>query len=253
MMLHVAPLSACLYLALITSVAAVNVQEGVDLLRANKFVDSNAIFYQATKEGSAEAMYYLGQSYVRGRGIEKNPEAGLQLLLRAYELPSKFKGKAAYELGRIFQVIASHRDYKKAHDWFWASLESGYGKAHVQLFELYDRGLGVKANQKQALYHLKHGAQLGYPQSMLAYARRLANGNYGQADQREIDGWTAKAIKVLERQARRGSATACVRLGKTYIAGDLVEVDEDKARKWFKKGRKLGSALAKRYLKIIGD
>ncbi len=239
--------------AMVSIANGAGVQDGIDLLRAKKYAAANAVFADAAGTGSPIAMYHLGRSYIRGWGVAKDPAAALGWFQRAYDAPSDVRGKAAYEIGRIYQVYGTYRDYAKAYDWFWLSLEQGYGKGHVQLAVFYARGLGTKADKDQALFHVQRAAKLGYPQSMLAYARHLKAGDYGPADGREVQIWASRAIKILERQARRGSAAASVRLGRFYLAGDIVAKDEGRARKWLKWGRKLGSSLAKRYLAKIGE
>jgi len=235
------------------SVFAAPTQDAIKLLRAGQYEAANAAFTRQARQGDAVAMYYLGQSQIRGRGTGRDVDSGLDILTEAYAMPSEARGKIAYEIGRVYQALKSHRDYKKAHDWFWLSLENGYGKGHVQLYELNHRGLGAKTNKKQALHHLERAAKLKYPQSMIAFARHLQAGDYGTVDKREVAIWATKAIKILERQSRKGSSTASVRLGRLYLAGDIVAVDEKKARKWLKRGRKQGSVLARRYLKKIGE
>lgn len=227
--------------------------EGLELLRAGDFDASHKAFLAKSQGENPEAMYHLGRSYIRGWGVEKNPAIALEWFEKSFNYPSAFKGKVAYEIGRIYQMAPNLKDYEKAYKWFWVSLENGYGKGHVQLAQLYSQGLGTALNIEHSLYHIERAAKLKYPQSMLSYAKHLKAGDYGPADKREVAIWVHKAIKLLERQARRGSGTAAVRLGKLYLSGELTAKNKKLAVKWLKWGRKHGSALAKRYLAKIGE
>jgi len=247
-MIRLLIICAVLLASKISTSQGAELEDGLQLLRANNYPAANAIFLKTAKTGNPQSMYHLGRAYIRGWGKEKNPTKALIWLNRSYKYSSNLKGKAAYEIGRIYQMQPDQRDYKKAYRWFWLGLEESYGKGHVQLANFYAQGLGVKANKKKALFHLERAAKLRYPQSMLSYAGHLKQGDYGPADPREVDMWVSKAVKILERQARKGASTSCVRLGKLYLNGGLVAEDQNLARKWFELGKQNGSSLAGRYL-----
>ena len=220
-------------------------------LKTRDFQSANAIFLVLAEGGNPHGMYHLGRAYGRGWGVGKDAGAGLDWLKQAYRFKFDKRGMAAYEVGRLYQTQPDVRDYKAAIAWFRRSLEEGYPKGHVQLAVLMDRGLGDKRNPKGALYHLQRAAKHGYPQSQIAYARKLKDGAYGPAEDREIALWAERAVKTLKRQTRNGSATAATRLGKLYMTGDIVPFDAARAKKWLKRGGKLGNRWAPEYLRKL--
>ncbi len=108
------------------------------------------------QKGNREALYYLANMYLYGRGINKNPEKGLGLMVQSAKLnyvPAlMFMGKYNF-----YQL----KDISKALPWF---KQAGYaGNTNAQLFTLiaYTHGFGTKINYDKARWSILQMAKRG--------------------------------------------------------------------------------------------
>lgn len=148
--------------------------------------------------GNTKAEYQLGYAYEYGYGISKNYQAAQRWLLTAAEQGSDAAGRAwsrlimtrsqqwdqlhprfqaydwyhllvahaqqrdpaaQFQLGLLYQYGQTYASMPQALQWYRQAAASYYPPALLKLGFVYDRGLGVKANQWLARYYLRLGRQ----------------------------------------------------------------------------------------------
>ncbi|MRI58037.1 MAG: hypothetical protein C6H99_00855 [Epsilonproteobacteria bacterium] len=58
-------------------------QKAVELFEEDRFKEAFPLFEKLAKEGSAEAMYYVGMMYYEGWGVEKSQQKAIEWWKRA--------------------------------------------------------------------------------------------------------------------------------------------------------------------------
>ena len=109
--------------------------------------DMKKAFYwyeKAAEQGNMNAYYNLGVSYLNGEGVEKNTQKAKQYLKKAAELGDH---TAQAILGIIY--LKDEKNYQLALKWFKKSIETEPWGMYY-LAEMYDQGLGVNKDYKEA-------------------------------------------------------------------------------------------------------
>lgn len=210
------------------------------LRRTGNLVEAAEILHVYSEAGHPEAMYNLGRAYSRGWGVPKDLDLARQWQLRAVTHQTEFRGKIAYELGRIYQRSAGDDCSQIAFEWFLNALDWKHDKAHMQLARHYERGLGVEQDIARAVFHYEAAAKAGYASAALKYATLLTTGDYGvPLDLARAQAITTSTIAALETKVAAGSSTAAKQLGRLYRDGVLVPQDLPQAINWFRRGAQL--------------
>ncbi|MEM7300951.1 MAG: SEL1-like repeat protein [Pseudomonadota bacterium] len=89
--------------------------------------------------------------------------------------------------------------------------ESGDPAAQTLIGEIYDRGLGVAKDRKQAAFWFKYAAESGNREAQFAYANLLIEGKVVEFDK-------AGARALLEKAAQAGHAKASFNLAQIIVA-----------------------------------
>ena len=82
-----------------------------------------------------------------------------------------------YELYSIGMYALEIEDYISAAFWFTEASKHQYGEAQFQLGVLYENGLGVKINTKNAEYCYKKAAENGVITASIEFERLLSKKN----------------------------------------------------------------------------
>ncbi len=102
----------------------------------------------------------LGIMYVKGLGIEENPETALEYFTKASENGS---AKASYYIGQIYENgIGVDKDYEQAMEFYLKAADMDYAPALNQVGYLYYNGYGVDVDFASAVYYQKLAALQGY-------------------------------------------------------------------------------------------
>jgi len=102
--------------------------------------------------GIPRAQVSLGRAYLKGEGVEKNPEQAFALFLRAAEEGDRV---AAFELGRLYEKgLAAEKDGQRAAYYYRKSADQNYARGYYYLGRLYEKGdmIGKDLAQAEILY-----------------------------------------------------------------------------------------------------
>ena len=128
------------------------------------------------------------------------------------------EGKALYDAKKYVQAIPKLR----------AAAEQGHKKAQYRLGKCYDKGNGIKEDDKLAAQWYAKAAAQGHAKSQYELGKCYKNGE-GVAKDR------AKAVEFFTKSANQDNAEAQLALGKCYMKGKGVPKNMAKAKELFKK------------------
>jgi hypothetical protein len=130
---------------------------GYYFLRAGDFRRYAYWTKKSARQGSCQALFNLGESYLDGTdGFKQSSRTALQYFLRAYKHGFKL---ALVEIGHCYMRL---RDYKKAKHWLEkAVIQTGHRYAYFKLGWMYEKGWGVSKSKAVALDYYIIGGELG--------------------------------------------------------------------------------------------
>lgn len=222
---------------------------GVDMANfdAKEFVNMDFSFRntyspkveELAKSGNAAAQNLLGQCYLEGRGIAKNPQQAFYWISKAAEQKNL---KALCNLGYCYENgIGTEKDYFQAYSFYKLSALKGNSAAFNNLAQCYLNGTGTSKDSIKARAWFEKGAETGIRSSQ-------TNAGYLYL---AIDGQVNydKAFYWLKKAADQNSPNALEMLGMCYDNGWGVEVDHSKAQECYRKSYQLGNEEAKSLIK----
>lgn len=222
---------------------------------------------QAAEKGDNDARASLGMMYMVGKGVEKDPAKGLDMLTKAAEAGYE---RAQFLLGLTLgsDVTGQPPDREKAKYWLEKSAAQGNKKAVAMLqnfdrmkppepvdalrqkiakgdadaaYELggrYANGMGgVDQNRAEALRLTLMAAGKGHPLAQSDVAVMLINA--GRNDE---------GISFMMKAANAGIANSQLMLATIYYAGELLPKNDEQAIFWAKKAADAGDSRAVRLL-----
>jgi len=212
-----------------------------DLARAKTLYDDRdyssafPLFRDAVATGSAEAMAYLGISYMQGRGTLTRYDLGLRWLREA---AARGDGRGMNALGIAYKnAIGVEKDCNEALRWFRAAWEKRYPDAPANIGEMYRAGCGVPGSIAEARRWYGIGADAGSATAMYNLGVLYAEGADGRVDD-------AAAVQWYRQAANAGNADAMSNLGQFYVLGRGVSRDHAQAASLYRRAAALGSATA---------
>jgi hypothetical protein len=159
--------------------------------------------------------------------------------------PSLDEGLAEYNYGIIYDVgLGVKKDYKEAAHWFKLSAEHGNAVAQFRLSIMYMEGEGVKEDHKEAVLQLRLSAKGGYDAAQLRLGHFYEDGYLVEQNSK-------KAIRFLSLAAEQGNARAQKSLGYIYEKGKIIEQSYQKAAYWYRLSANQGDFGAKEALERI--
>ncbi|SEH38615.1 AAA family ATPase [Selenomonas sp. KH1T6] len=162
----------------------------------------------------------LGECYASGKGIEKNIEKAVGLLIGYNSVKPNVKVQA-----RIGELYYSIGEKNKAFKWFKQSFEGGNDDVAFYVGEGYLYGMGDECDYEKGMQLLKNAADNNNGE-----ACQLLGIQYLIANQKE-KGWN-----YVEKAANLGAINACFNIGNRYLNGiDKCEKDVEKAIYWLEK------------------
>ena len=132
-------------------------------------------YMKADAGGNPFAAYALGSMYLRGEGVERDPERAYRYFEKAAEDPSKPNAYAAYELGRMCEEgIGTEVDPDMADYWYSAAydgfLEIEKGQADDRLYyrlgQMNLSGTGTEVDLEKAQAYFLKAANLHNPDAL---------------------------------------------------------------------------------------
>jgi len=131
---------------------------------ANAFKDTNMEELQKKAEaGDPAALTQLGVAYMKGTGVEPNPEKGAELYRKAAD---KGYANAQWNLGFAYVRGAGvAKDYAQAAKFFRMAADLGYAPAEFDLGMMYLQGMGVARSRSQAIDWIVKASEHGYKEA----------------------------------------------------------------------------------------
>ena len=120
------------------------------------------------------------------------------------------------------------KNYAKAFPLFQEAAKKGHKKAQYRLGLCYDKGRGVKEDDKQAFHWYSLSANQGYAKAQYQLGRCYKKGEGTEKD-------IAKAVSFFSKAAKQDNADGQYALGKCYLKGQGVTADKEKAKSLIQK------------------
>lgn len=182
---------------------------------------------------------------------QQAPSSGLSVLDRMGaplpDLPAEkaFTGKVDEAYGAFQRGF-----YLTAMDLALPRAQSGDAAAQSLVAELFQQGLGIKRDRKQAAFWYKQAAEGGDPAGMFKYALLLMEGRYVERDRKQADAF-------MKRAADAGNASAQFNYGQMLVADSPGENGLRAALPYYEKSAEQGIsdaqyALSQLYTNLAG-
>jgi localization factor PodJL len=163
-------------------------------------------FGKSASSGHAPAQYRLGTLYERGMGVAKD----LKGALGWYERAASLGNVKAMHNAAVLSAGAEKPDYPRAFKWFSLGAAHGLKDSQFNLAVLLERGLGTKANGKEALF----------------WYSMAAKQNDADADKRAATLAKTLSAAVLQETEKR------LRIWKPEVAPEAANTVAIKDPKW---------------------
>jgi len=190
---------------------------------------------EAAKTGDSNAQVEIGNCYINGIGVSKDPEQAYQWYKKA---ASKNNPVAQYNIGLLYyNGWGLKKNIEKAFSWYLKSAKQGYSMAQYNLGCCYLYGQGIAQDQEKALFWFEQASEQNYPMGSYNAGMCYYNGWGTEKD-------FTKAVAYFQKAADLGNPMAQLNLGVCYKTGSGVKQDDTKAIYWYKKAADQGEATA---------
>jgi len=181
------------------------------------FKDTVYWYQQAAEKGNAEAQSGLGMLYFQGKGVKQSDKLAIKWLIESAKQGRK---SAQHNLAVMYlEGIGVEKNYKKSFEWFSRAAKQDYAPSQKSLSNFYRKGLGVEKNTKLADTWFERSKMSGpYNDGLSLYKK----GDY------------ESAFKLLKPLADNLHNMAMFYIGVMYEYGKGVEMDYDKAIKYYR-------------------
>lgn len=154
------------------------------------------------------------------------------------QLALKGNADAQYYLGTLFDNgLAVNKDERQAAEWYLKAADQNHVVAQYNLGVSYARGQGILQNYQEAVHWYLQAAQQGYTAAQNNLGELYASGLGVEQDFVTSAQWFMKA-------AEQGDAVAQYNLGVAFANGRGVEQSDARALEYFKLSAKQGNAAA---------
>jgi TPR repeat protein len=199
-------------------------------------------------EGDADAQFQLGNKYVIGDGVEKDPQLAVRWYMEAAERGHRL---AAHNLGRCYltgEGVA--KNPQEAFKWFKIAANQGYVNSMIAVGLCYGTGVGVRIDQKESEKWFIKAEEMVTPEAQhaLSEAQYALSNIYktGEGGAKSPE----KSFKWCKKSAESGYLPAQSELGRKYDNRDGVEKNPSAAITWLKKAASSGDPVAEG---LLGD
>uniref|UniRef100_T1JDJ0 Uncharacterized protein n=1 Tax=Strigamia maritima TaxID=126957 RepID=T1JDJ0_STRMM len=153
---------------------------------------------QAASYGNTYAMLVLANMYIKGLGVEKDPDKYIELLVKVTEQPLVENGRrnkdvatAEHNLGVSYSKgIGVRKDLERAIEWYNLAADHGFAMAAYILGCHYMRGSGVERNEEKAVECWKEAARGKLANAM----RSLSHYFYNDLEPDQALKWHKRAL-----------------------------------------------------------
>ncbi|HJV76664.1 MAG TPA: SEL1-like repeat protein [Noviherbaspirillum sp.] len=236
-------ISACvLTLAFFASPSYAGYDEGLKASAKGDYATAMNEWRPLAESGHADAQARLGDLYVAGHGVNRDPiQAAIWYRKAAEQGNVHAQTKFAF-----LNFVGNEVPKDLAQAAKWLQLAAGHGDSEAQgLLGLAHRfGIGVPKDEAQAEKWLQLAADQGDVDGLFFLGDFYASGS---GPRRDID----QAISLFIRSANKGNVLAQDRLGRMYSKGEGVKQDYVEAAGWYKKAVAQGHKKSMAKLAII--
>ncbi|MFZ6777804.1 AMIN domain-containing protein [Undibacterium sp. Ji83W] len=204
-------------------------------------------FLPLARQGNAEMQNVIGEMYLYGNGVAKDPVMAFYW----FSLAAK-QGVAVSQihLGYMYRdgngVI---KDYVQSVHWFRRAAESGDPDAQLCLAGMYFLGQGVKRDLKKTDYWTLKSANQGYLRAQKLLAKIYTPNSGLKSTILKPD--KTKAAMWYEKAAGQGDQESQFTIGSLYYNGDGVTRNFEKAAYWYGQAAEKGYAAGQHFLGIL--
>jgi TPR repeat protein len=208
-------------------------------------------FRQAARQDHDLACAMLGFCYFQGIGINKNETEARRWARRGLAGVQDGAARGLVEaetiLGRLFDYgLGVEKDHKEAVKWYSKAVAKGHPRAMACLGFMYAFGQGVEKDDKEAVKWFRKAAAKGAASGMFSLGVMYEDGRGVERDYKEAFRWYSKA-------ADKGDAAAMYNLGLLYENGEGVARSRTEAVRWYRRAAKLGDRDAQHKLRSLGE
>ncbi|HEY1504285.1 MAG TPA: tetratricopeptide repeat-containing serine protease family protein [Stellaceae bacterium] len=182
-------------------------------------------FQLAAAQGNATAEYNLALAFERGEGVAKDIAEAEKWYAKSAAAGVPY---AQWRLGAI--AIDLHNDWKSGVKWLRPAAAQGLTGAQALLGSAYERGLGVKKNEKLAAKWYETAADHGYAPAQSSLAGLYERGAGVDQDFKESYFWYAVALRDPKDPSAKQDAEGLKRVAAKLSAadvGDAAEIAKD--------------------------
>ena len=231
---------------------AERVATAVKLRKNGEFDQAHTILSSLAYGPSPQAKYHLAYLKARGWGTDRDLDGARELLLQAVRFEFPDRGRAAFDLGKLYRKSNGPDCHRVAFEWYYKAASWGYGKAHNELAKAYQRGLGVTPSFNKALFHYQQLIDTGSTSAVVPMVDLVAKGTADHpGNLEEASTLLVRYLPVLEDAARGGNARAGRELARLFRNGVFIEQNTDAALNWFSEAARLGDTAAMHDLAML--
>ncbi len=205
---------------------AQDLSEAVEAYQADDYSVAVPSFQALANQGDTDSMWYLGEMYDNGWGVEQSDELAFKWWKKAADLGDL---DSQWEIGLMYDIGQwVSEDQNVAFDWYMKSAENGRFSAMNEIGTRYSEGIGVKKSEKKAVKWYKQAAEGGHAEGQANYGLQHEFGNGGLKESAK------KALYWYQLSAEQGDASGQAYLGEMYESGTVVEENLAEARRLYK-------------------
>lgn len=202
------------------------------LQRENKQAEINKVLDQACNACYVEAALFLGDKLLK-QGSTDYPR-----LFRCFIIAADSGVTQAHvELAKLYSSAPKFIDLNKAMSHYQTALNLGLSEAALPLAQMYEKGLGCKADLKKALATYVVAANQGYAEAQFKAAEIYLQGKNVKQDM-------MLALELYVKAANQNHVPSLMTLGRMYENGDNVAKNLNTAQNYYQRAADQGNQEA---------
>ena len=182
---------------------------------------------QQAEAGDAEAQFQFGLRSISGKEDDKRSAAqGAAWIQKAAKQDHV---KAMTVLAELYEKgIGVGQDFKQAANWYAKAAEKGVPEAQTSLALLYAQGAGVEKDSAKAVEWVRKAADQNHAPAQALYGSMLVRGDGSPKNPSKASVWFLRAANQDNPFAQR-------QLAYLYYTGEGVPVDYARCEAWYRR------------------
>lgn len=190
-----------------------------------------ACYKEAAEAGVVDAMVEVALFYLVGTGVEESEETAFSWYQKAAQQGN------AFAMTMLGDYRRDHGHYAEAYDWYQKAVEVGdtvdRGNALDALGKMYLNGYLGEDKEVTAVRYFEQASELGNVSGTLHLAKCYDNGWGVEEDVKRAFTYYLKTVEDAGDTDKSEKGEALNRLGVMYLNGDLGENDDATAAQYF--------------------